>query len=628
VGSSKLFLRQSYLPPFLSTKKNKNTMTEEITKQTFKSNAKINNLLITLFNGTLPDGTKTMFSEVNRKAVLLGFIVHPDVCNNTVSEWLDKQAININSTFYKKWNDILSKSRFELWIDQVSHYASTYGTDFQGDVYLPEGELDVHALKNMKVIGVLTPEDIAKRCDDMLYSGIALNSDTVNGIIDIMNFIGHKPDVNLVRNKEAKLVLYKSMNLLPSDPQEMVRYLVYLSTGETMVVKNRALFKKIQVSNINITKSVTQFGISELSSVFLRNKALFLAFKKANKENRSVVNRLRKEAVNNHVPHVPGFFESILSNPSSVSELEQRLVGTSTFKKVRLLQSIMVRKKELNHRAFVVRNQKLFIKEEKVNSQNWYDIVYDITYKSLISDLSQKTNQGSIKVKLPKGVSLTLPTSEKSFIGNYPLGTSFDMTDSDCIVGINWRSSEGANDLDLSLMDLNWNKYGWNSNYRNSTGSVVYSGDMTSAYPEATELFYASKGFTSAILKVNLYSGQPQSKFRFFVARENIKNMSRNYMVNPDNVLMTVESEMDSREKSLGVIMDNRFVLAQFRTGRGSVSFSSVTDIYTDIVINTLDCYLSMEKVLTDAGFQVVFDGDADVDLTNLSKDTLISLFS
>ena len=151
---------------------------------------------------------------------------------------------------------------------------------------------------------------------------------------------------------------------------------------------------------------------------------------------------------------------------------------------------------------------------------------------------------------------------------------------------------------------------------------------MTSAYPEATELIYASKVITYAILKVNLYSGQPQSKFRFFVAREKIKNMSRNYMVNPDNVLMTVESEMDSREKSLGVIMDNRFVLAQFRTGRGSVSYSSVTDIYTDIVINTLDCYLSMEKVLTDAGFQVVFDGDADVDLTNLSKDTLISFFS
>ena len=35
-----------------------------------------------------------------------------------------------NSTFYKTWNDVTSKSRLHLLVDQLVHYMTTYGTDF------------------------------------------------------------------------------------------------------------------------------------------------------------------------------------------------------------------------------------------------------------------------------------------------------------------------------------------------------------------------------------------------------------------------------------------------------------------------------------------------------------------
>jgi hypothetical protein len=138
-------------------------------------------------------------------------------------------------------------------------------------------------------------------------------------------------------------------------------------------------------------------------------------------------------------------------------------------------------------------------------------------------------------------------------------------------------------------------------------------------------VFYTSKGFRPAIVKVNLFNGQPNSKFKFFLAKEKIVDMKRNYMVNPNNIVINVDCEMDSQEKMLGVITDKKFILAHFRTGKGRVAYSSVTDLYTEYALKTLDCYVSLEKLLSDAGFEIT-DKNPKIDLTELSKDTLIDL--
>lgn len=120
---------------------------------------------------------------------------------------------------------------------------------------------------------------------------------------------------------------------------------------------------------------------------------------------------------------------------------------------------------------------------------------------------------------------------------------------------------------------------------------------MTSADPEATELIYASKGFTEGIIKVNLFRGENKAKLKLFVAKEKIANVKQNYMVNPNNILFTIESKMDSREKSFAVISDNKMILAQFKTGKGRVSGNSVTNKYTEYALQTTDCYLSLSKL-------------------------------
>lgn len=589
-----------------------------------KKSLALNKLVFKLFNGMIPVKGNLSFKDVNEFAVKHGYLVHPDLCNQDVIDLIELNEINYNATFYKHWSTIINKDRFELYIDQLMHYASTYGTNHTGEPYIAEIDVNVPPLTSLKVITSLTKKEVVSRCKNMLYSGIALSTDTINDILNILDELKGSLEIDLVKNKEAKMYLYKKTNTTPSDAVEMVRYLVYLFTEQTLLIKDKKTIDLIKANNRKVNLSALDLDSVVLSSVFFRFKPLFLAMR-GSASNSTYVNRLRKLANKYHEPIEVGFFESILSKKKDLKEVIKRLNSVTNFKKILLLQTIGIKLKNLNTKVYLVRNQKVFIKEEenkKVDAKYLTEL-YHIIYTSLVVSLNSK----ACAVKLPKGINLTLPTSEKSFIGNYPLGSSFDLSDGDGIVGIYWRGEDGANDIDLSLMSIDGRKYGWNAEYKNQNNSVLYSGDMTSAYPEATELFYASRDFNPSLVKVNLFGGAIGSKFKFFIAKEKIENLNRNYMVDPNNILGQFESTMDSREKSLGVLTEDKFILAQFRTGNKIVSRHSITELYTNYSLSTLDTYLSLEKVLRDSGFTIT-DENPDLDLSNVSKDSLIDLFS
>ena len=577
--------------------------------------------LLNLFNRAIPTTNNVSFTDTNKYTTQVGYIVHPDLCNSEVINYLKTKEFNPNTTFYNTWNDIVSKNRFELYIDQIKHYITTYGTNYTETPYIPANNVETINFTNYKVILPITKEEVISKCEQMLFTGIALKQETINSIMIILNKIEYKIDVSKVNNREAKLILYKELNQLPTEPVEMVRFLVYISTGSTLLIKNHQTINTIKNNPISVTEYINQFGVEKLSSVFYRFKPIFLAFKE---NDATIINKLRRLAKTNHIPTKKTFFEDILINQSKYPFILDRLKELNNFKKITLLQTINIIQKNLTTRPYIIRNQKMFLKENTNNlkyDKTYLNILYSIIYNSLIESLKEKATT----ITLPKNINLTLPTSEKSFIGNYPLGTSFDLPKSNAIIGINWKQSDGAHDLDLSLIDINSVKYGWNANYTNNENSVIYSGDMTSADPEATELFYTTKNFNPSIVKVNLYYGNKDSKFKFFIANEEIRNLERNHMVDPNTILFSIDNTMDSQEKSIGVITGDKFILSNFKTGTRRVSNNSVTNLYTDYTLNTIDTYISLEKVLIDAGF-IITTNNSEIDLNNLSKDTVINL--
>lgn len=213
----------------------------------------MNTKLISMFHSALREsGAEKNFAKVNEVAMKYGYIIHPECCTKDVVAWLKEQSFNPNATFYKEWEDITSKTRFELLVDQILHYATTYGTDFAlGNGYVPNDDPVVIPYEHFKVITPATKEEIFERCMDMLKSGIALKSDTINVLVEYFKDYGFVDKVNLdeVKNKEAQAVLSDMLGKLPSDEFGMLRCIVYKYTGSAMLIKDKKTLYTISGKN-------------------------------------------------------------------------------------------------------------------------------------------------------------------------------------------------------------------------------------------------------------------------------------------------------------------------------------------------------------------------------------------
>lgn len=645
----------------------------------------INLKLITMFNVApkASEAEKLSFEKVNAESAKYGWIVHPDCCSKTVLEWIKAEAkVNYNKTFYAKWEDITSKTRFELLVDQLIHYATTYGTGFTaGQGYVPNQEADVEIpYKSFKVIMPATEEEIYNRCIKMLQSGIALESETLNILIDYIvkedRYTKYGLNIDSIKNKEAIIMLMDITNVYGTDPFNMLRYFVFKATGKAMLIKDRRTIQTIKenAEKVDFTRlSETECNI--LASVFYRFKPLFLAFKHTADQgsakvfkneafrkaasklkaavtscptNASVINHIRRLAVKAHKPFTPGFWETILTEEKSLTEVANRLAKdkVTNFKKITLMQGILAKLQNASGKMYVIRNGKMWVREDapqvSQNMNSYLMRVYGMLEDSIVQSIKDK----ACAVRYPKNVNLTVPTSEKNFIGNYPFGTSVDMGEDHNVIGIYWRNEWGTRDFDLHLADINGCSYGWNARYTDGINQIIFSGDMTNAEPEATELFYISKNCPDGKVSVSQYSGATKSQFKFFVAREDRSSMKdRAYgngygscgkpcpMCDPNNIkaefIIPVDGE---RDKQCALIVDNRVYLMDLTQGGGRVPNQKYAQVYIENLKNKCRSFVDLKPILEKAGFTFVEEGDEKtevaLDLTQLSKDTLIDLFS
>lgn len=90
---------------------------------------------------------KDKWIKLNEKAMKVGYWIHPNAANQYIEAFLKTKIVDYNSTFYKTFNDVISKTRFELLCDQLLHYITTYGTDFNyGNGYVPnDGNINIQS---------------------------------------------------------------------------------------------------------------------------------------------------------------------------------------------------------------------------------------------------------------------------------------------------------------------------------------------------------------------------------------------------------------------------------------------------------------------------------------------------
>ncbi len=630
----------------------------------------MNNSVLRLFKAVpITKKGKSTSEKLLKETIKKGFIFSPEVIHNysekdlikligVVEKEVGLSADKMNSSFHKSWKKIREASIEQLVMEQIIHYITTYGFERMGiydesSVYIPCEELKIPRLNVKKILLTVikgyTKGELRIKILDLLKSGIALGEDTKKDVIDVATFVElDEYEINNIRNKEVRTALYDYFGLFPEDPIEFLRYIIYKSTNKTLLIKDRATIEDIKSKdNLHVlgllTKYRNKYGLERLAEIFYRFKPLFLAFR-TNSKLKSIVNRIRKLADRYHKPMKEDYLNSITAKIKqgrviNVDKLIKELSRVNVFRKIRLAYALKFRTKEVESILYRIRNGKGYATTFDFSRQKTAGAVLDEVLGSIVEDI--KPNVKGKKIYIPEHMNYTLPSTEKQFTGDFPSGTYVSIP-KDMVFGIHWENVDGHRiDLDLSLIDKEGYKLGWDGGYRSEGNKILFSGDITDARKPkgASELFYVERQQNVAsILMVNYFNFQDFDKeievpFKILVAKEKVKRLNENYMVNPNNVLSVAKTKINQRQKILGLLTTTpkecRFYFTETYLGNSITSSASVfSENARRYLFDFYENTISLNELLEQAGAKIVTEGKFDIDLSpeKLVKDTILNL--
>ena len=471
-------------------------------------------------------------------------------------------------------------------------------------------------------------------------------------VLDVALFVNvNGEEVSKIKNKEVRVVLYEHLSLIPNNPVEFLRYLVYIATGKTLLIKSKALIVEIKENNdFKLLKYFDAYeynnGLEKLAEIFYRFKPIWLAFR-GNQRANFIINKVRRLAKGYHKPMPEDYLNTITAKIKKggtidTAKLKRELKKVNIFRKIRLAYALKYRTKNADSILFRIRNGKSYATDFHFYAPEKAKYILDIVIKSIVEEV--KKNVKGKKIYIPDYMNYTLPATEKQFTGMFPSGT-YVRVPQDIVFGIHWENIKDTPiDLDLSLISPTTGKLGWDGGYRTGDGNVLYSGDLTTAPKPngATELFYVQKQVkNSFILFCNYYNYREDTKvpFKIVVAREKIKDFGQNYMMNPNNLVTVVQSKMSTKQKILGILItttgESRFYFAETSIGK---TITSSNKEYNEqarrYLINFYENSIELKDVLKQAGAEIygtidiLSKSDCDIDLSpeNLEKDTILNL--
>jgi len=225
-----------------------------------------------------------------------------------------------------------------------------------------------------------------------------------------------------ILNRELKIRLYKLFYIAPTDNVEYLRYVIFLLTDTTLLIKNTNLYETIiESGRREILDDILDMAPKKLSSIFLRYKLIFLALKKLS-SNKTFFNRLRKDSKKTHIPLPIDYFNDITNQISKgsfdINIFRKKIDNINIFRKIRLLNALTFRLNPSKNIVYKIRNGKSYVDKLNVGINNQKVLI------NVIIILKQNiANQFNIDDKIfyiPNYVEYGLPTTEKQFIGNFP----------------------------------------------------------------------------------------------------------------------------------------------------------------------------------------------------------------
>jgi hypothetical protein len=516
----------------------------------------------------------------------------------------------LNKSFHKSFAKVRDTSMRRAVIEQMLHYFSTYGAESLGmydadRIFVPAERLDVPGIDVDKfsfvVIRGLTADELKTALIDLLASGVALSEQSVADCLEVASLVRLSDDeIETVKNREVKVGLYELYGKVPANPVEFLRYVVYRTTGSTLLIKSKGAVAALK-EGVRTHKVLPLFnlyanehGLNRLAEIFLRFKPLFLALRE-DAALRPTINKIRRLAEANHRPLAPDYLNSVTALIKQgddfggkigveLSRLRDELENPNVniFRKIRLAQALRVRTNpELNSIVYRVRNGKSYATDFPRLSRTQIDDA-TTSYNVVLMDIAKSLSPALLnrKVYIPDGVVYGLPATEKQFVGNFPAGTYVQAGPNQPLVaGIYWKD-QGSTwiDLDLSIANVD-GKVGWDGAYRRgrSGAQVLFSGDNTSAPNGASEVFWFDAAVEGSwLMSVNYYNFNPSVPvpYKIVVGTADAKDISKNFVIDPNRLLASAPAVIDTHQQNLGLVVAeadgaHRFYLGQDNVGGG-----------------------------------------------------------
>ena len=572
--------------------------------------------------------TKASNYEHTARCLARGIVIDPiqPISKETADLLIDLYGLdlaNANATFYKTFADRENKDWAEVVLDRLIHYATTYGglAEFFGGVYIPNSpeQIAVDAFSTLTRIEIVSLDVMKKSLQNLINQPIAFPSEDISRLAFLVDKLGLNTET--IQNKELLIHLIAGYNTVPKDPQILLRALVFLCTNSTQLIKNKRLYHLLYYMSHYIDSSkkdrikilvqlyIKMYGTQALADHYRPNKKLWLTLRKMGLQKE--VNHIKRLSDKKHVSH----------ETFTILEKEQDLSRFSVYQLIKVYNYVCEQKALESEyiQAYRIRNGHVFV-AQKLKKQHSNEMI-EKALTAITTEIRARFAEKELKFYNPDThINIKMPTSAKSFIGQYPMYTSIK-TDNAFQVGIYWNTQM---DLDLHAHSANGDHCGY---YQESLEGCVHTGDMTrlNQNNQAAEAIKVTN-VHNATFSINLFSGNT-ANYKLYIAKQ--------FDGDPTNVLadgqviFQTQAKIEHNGDVFGTSIDDHFILTNLKLG-GRIPDHTQSELLVDAIKRKATTTLDLTTFAEIVGATFV---DSPTEATHnfsqesLSLDTFIDLF-
>jgi len=536
----------------------------------------------------------------------------------------------VNNTFWNFYQTIKHEKDGTRILHQIVHYLTTYGAEALGikDVigtYIPNvnyGSEVEGDLKNIKLIGVLTLEELKDKTVELLNTPKGLSNLQIEHILTLVDYLYkngliQKEELLDIQNRDLLVKIFDYLSLIPLDFDMFLHY-AFQKHFNSRKIKSKALLNEIK-RNYDFAQSFVYYlfeygesAVIEIAKKYRRNKDILLSIKTS-----EVLDGSKKRYVAKCINRAKklsdkGYYEPIYITTIRDFNYNQFKDYISKAKLSDLIRYLIYFRKLKNKiRGYIIRNGKVWV-DDQIDK-----IKYDqkfVDYEKLLNDkIISKITKSFGNIHVHPRYDIALPTSMTQFIGNVPVFSTFHYkTDEYKLIGVHWFNTENRVDLDLHTITLSddnqIDKVGWNSRWGSEDGDIIFSGDMTDAprphgaaeYVLIDNRFNAILLFTITDYTTVVYNN-PEYQFNLiFGKRKNKEKIElHEYLTNKNAEIQLDDIEAmipinfkNEFHQILGFYFDNKFIFCNW-----SLLKSRVASLSDDRYIMIMKFIKNMHRI-------------------------------